>query len=166
MSEDVNLKISQFMDNELEHDDALKLLNTLADQPQLQHKLNRYTAISQALKSQVYIDIKAGFSENIAECIQKELAADLEKPVPFKQTYHWLALAVSLVIIAVIVGQSFNSQLAIPSATIEMAQQWLPEQSDLNKRISLYLKEHSRGVYAESEADVKPFAKATTYKQK
>lgn len=154
------------MDNELEHDDALKLLNTLAAQPQLQHKLNRYTAISQALKSQVYIDLKVGFSENIAECIQKELAADLEKPVLFKQTYHWLALAVSLAIIAVIVGQSFNSQLAIPSTTIELAQHWLPEQSDLNKRISLYLKEHSLGVYAESEADVKPFAKATTYKQK
>lgn len=154
------------MDNELEHDDALKLLNTLAAQPQLQHKLNRYTAISQALKSQVYIDLKVGFSENIAECIQKELAPDLEKPELFKQTYHWLALAVSLAIIAVIVGQSFNSQLAIPSATIELAQHWLPEQSDLNKRISLYLKEHSLGVYAESEADVKPFAKATTYKQK
>lgn len=166
MSEDINLKISQFMDNELEHDDALKLLNTLAAQPQLQHKLNRYTAISQALKSQVYIDLKVGFSENIAECIQKELAPDLEKPELFKQTYHWLALAVSLAIIAVIVGQSFNSQLAIPSTTIELAQHWLPEQSDLNKRISLYLKEHSLGVYAESEADVKPFAKATTYKQK
>jgi sigma-E factor negative regulatory protein RseA len=154
------------MDNELEHDDALKLLNTLADQPQLQHKLNRYTAISQALKSQVYIEIKAGFSENISECIKKELAPDLDKPVPFKQVYHWLALAVSFAIIAVIVGQSFNSQLAIPKATIQMAQHWLPEQSDLNKQISLYLKEHSRGVYAESEAYVKPFTKATTYMQK
>ena len=49
MSEDLNQKISQFMDNELEHADTLQLLNTLSDQPELQNKLKRYAAISLSL---------------------------------------------------------------------------------------------------------------------
>ena len=71
MSDDLNLKISQFMDNELEHTDALQLLTSLNRQPELQHKLNRYAAISHALKSHVYLDVKTGFSENIAQHIQQ-----------------------------------------------------------------------------------------------
>jgi sigma-E factor negative regulatory protein RseA len=70
MLEDLNLNISQFMDHELEHADALLLLATLNAQPELQHKLNRYAAISHALKSGVYLEVKANFLEHIAQQIQ------------------------------------------------------------------------------------------------
>jgi len=163
MSEDLNQKLSQFMDNELEHADTLQLLNTLSELPELQNKLNRYAAISHALKSQVYIDVKADFSVNIAQHIQQEPVLALEKPVTFKKTYQWLALAASLAIIAIIVGRSIDRQLFKPAATLQMAQRWLPEQSALNKGIGHYLHEH--GAYANSEADVKPYAKVTTYNQ-
>ena len=166
MSEDLNQKISQFIDNELEHTDALLLLATLNAQPELQHKLHRYAAMSHALKSQVYLDVKADFSDNIAQQIQQEPVSVFEQSVPFKRAYQWLALAASLAIIALVVEQSFNRQLVIPAATIKMALHWLPEQSDLNKRISLYLQEHSSGAYAQSETHEKPYAKVTTYKQK
>ncbi len=161
MSEDVNQKLSQFMDNELNHADALQLLKELSAQPELQAKLNRYAAMSYALKSQVYLDVKAGFSENIAQHIQQEPAPVIEIPVSFKQTYQWLALVASLAIMAFILEQGlFN-----PAATLQMAKQWLPEQSDLNKRIDFYLQQHSSGAYAQSEADDKPYAKVTTYNQ-
>ena len=166
MSDDLNLKISQFMDNELEHTDALQLLTSLNRQPELQHKLNRYAAISHALKSHVYLEVKTGFSENIAQHIQQESVPDLEQPESFKQTYQWLTLAVSLAIIAFVVEQSFNSQLFMPTTTMQMAQNWLPEHSDLNKQISLYLQEHSSDTYAHHEAEVKPYAKVTAYNQK
>jgi sigma-E factor negative regulatory protein RseA len=166
MSEDLNQKISQFMDNELEHADALQLLAALNAQPELQHKLHRYAAISYALKNQVYLKVKDDFSANIAEQIQQEPVPVIEQALSFKQTYQWLALAASLAIIAFILDQSFNAQLFKPAATLQMAQRWLPEQSDLNKLIGQYLKEHSFDAYAKSEVDDKPYGKVTTYNQK
>ena len=166
MSEDLNQNISQFMDNELEHADALQLLAALNAQPELQHKLHRYTAISHALKNQVYLKVKDDFSANIAEQIQQEPVPVIEQAPSFKQTYQWLALAASLAFIAFIVDQSFNAQLFTPAATLQMAQRWLPEQSDLNKLIGQYLKEHSLDAYAKSEVDDKPYGKVTTYNQK
>ena len=159
MSEDLNQNISQFMDNELRHADALLLLATLNAQPELQHKLKRYVAISHALKSGVYLEVKADFLDHITQQIQQEpvLVAVLEKPVAFKQAYPWLVLAASLAIIALVTEQRFNSQLIIPAATLQMAQRWLPEQSDLNKRISLYLKEHRSDAYVPSENAAKPY---------
>ena len=166
MSEDLNLKISQFMDNELEYDETVMLLNALAAEPQLKHKLNRYLAISHALKSQVYLDVKADFSETIAKYIQQEPILVLEKTMLIKQTYQWLALAASFAIIAFVVEQSLGSQLFKPVATLQIAQQLLPEQSDLNKRITVNLQNHNSGAYAESDEGVKPYAKVTIYNQK
>ena len=166
MSEDLNLKISQLMDNELEYDEALILLNTLADEVQSKHKLNRYLAISHALKNQVYLNVKSDFSETIAKYIQQESMLVLEKPILFKQTYQWLVLAASLAIIALVFEQSLGSQLFKPVATLQIAQQLLPEQSDLNKRITAYLQNHNFGGYAQSGDGVKSYAKVTIYNQK
>ncbi len=55
MPEDLNQKISQFLDNELDHVQALNLLNKMQLQPELQDKLNRYEAISHALKTDVFL---------------------------------------------------------------------------------------------------------------
>jgi len=161
MSEDLNQKISQFMDNELEHAEALLLLANLNAQPELQHKLNRYAAISHALKSGVYLEVKADFLDDIAQQIQQEPipVPIVEKPVAFKQAYPWLVLAASLAMIALLTEQRFNSQFVIPAATLQMAQRWLPESSDLNKRISLYLKEHRSDAYAQSQDEVKPYSR-------
>jgi sigma-E factor negative regulatory protein RseA len=154
MSEDLNLKLSQFIDNELEHDEALKLLNALADQPHLQHKLKRYEAISHAIKSQVYLEVKADFSANIAQQIKQDALPFIDKKQAFKQTYQWLALAASIAIIAFIVEQGINNQRFNSTAT-------LPKDSDLNKRIGQYLQDHSPDAYANGEIDAKPYAKVT-----
>ncbi len=159
MSEDLNQNISQFMDNELEYAEALLLLATLNTQPELQHKLKRYAAISDALKSGVYLEVKADFLDHITQQIQQEPIPIpvFEKPAAFKQAYPWLVLAASLAIIALLTEQRFNKRLVIPAATLQMAQHWLPESSDLNKRISLYLKEHRSDAYAQSQDEVKPY---------
>ncbi len=154
------------MDNELEHSEALLLLATLKAQPELQHKLNRYSAISHALKSDDYVNVQTDFSDKIAQRIKQEPVPIVLKSVSFKKAYQWLALAASMAIIAFIVKQSFNSQLFEPAATLQIAQRWLPQQSDLNKRISLYLQEHDSNAYAQGEENVKPYAKVTTYNQK
>jgi len=165
MSEDLNQKISQFIDNDLEQDEALKLLNALADQPHLQHKLKRYESISHAIKNQVYLEVHADFSQKIAQQIKQDALPVLDKKQYLKKSYQWLALAASIAIIAFIVEQGINNQKFNSTATLQMAIQWLPENSDLNKRIAQYLQEHSPELYANGAADVKPYAKVTIYDQ-
>ena len=55
MPEDLNQKISQFLDNELDHVEALNLLKKMQLQSELQDKLNRYEAISHAMKTDVFL---------------------------------------------------------------------------------------------------------------
>ena len=50
MPENLNQKISQFIDNELDEVDALYLLNKMQFKPELQGKLNRYQTIGQVIK--------------------------------------------------------------------------------------------------------------------
>ena len=110
MSEDLNQKISQFLDNELDHVNALNLLKKMQFQSELQDKLNRYEAISHALKTDVFLSTKADFSTKICQQIQNEPVYFLPQHKPFKRTHKLIALAASIAIVAVIAGRSMNDQ--------------------------------------------------------
>ena len=72
MPEDFNQKISQFLDNELDDVHALSLLKKMQMQPELQDKLNRYEAISHAMKTDVFLLTRADFSTKIRQKVQQE----------------------------------------------------------------------------------------------
>ena len=67
MPEDLNQKISQLLDNELDHVNALNLLKKMKFQPELQDKMNRYEAISHALRTDVFLSTQADFSTKICQ---------------------------------------------------------------------------------------------------
>ena len=102
MPEDLNQKISQFLDNELDHADALNLLQIMQSQPELQDKMNRYEAISHALKTDVFLAAKSDFSAKIHQQIQQEPFHLLPQRKSFKRTHKLMALAASIAIVAVI----------------------------------------------------------------
>ena len=182
MPEDLNQKISQFLDNELDHVHALKFLKKIQLQSELQDKLHRYEAISQAMKTDVFVLSKSDFSTKIHMLIQKEPVYLLPQHKPFKWSHKQIAVAASIAIVAVIVaGRSMNNpaQHSRTVATVQVAQNKLPEQSSkhvdyvsqaaqepLNKRINDYLQAHNSSVYTNGEADFQPFARVTTYSHK
>jgi len=166
MPEDLNQKISQFFDNELDHADALKLLQKMQSQSELQDKMNRYEAISHALKTDVFLAARSDFSAKIHQQIQQEPFHLLSQRKPFKRTRKLMALAASIAIVAVIAGRSINNQPFKGASKLEVAQQQLPEQYPLNKRINDYLQAHNSSVYTNGEADFQPYARVTTYNRK
>jgi sigma-E factor negative regulatory protein RseA len=181
MSEDLNQKISQFLDNELDHVQALNLLKKMRFQPELQDKMNRYEAISHALKTDIFLTTMSDFSAKTHQQIQQEPVYLLPQRKPYKQTPKLIALAASIAIVAVVAGHNINGQdqhLKAASA-VQVAQHQLPEQPSnpvvyanqaaqypLNKRINDYLQAHNNSVYTNGEANFQPYARVTAYSQK
>ena len=174
MSEDLNQKISQFLDNELNHIEALNLLHKIQSQPELQDKLNRYEVISHAIKTDAFLLTKDDFSKNVRQQIQQEPVYLLPQHKSFKRSHKQIAVAASIVIVAVIAGRSLNDQSSNSrSASILQVAQHQPTeqpvhanqdaQHPLNKRINEYLQAHNSSVYTNGEANFQPFAKVTAY---
>jgi len=183
MLEDFNQKISQFLDNELDDVHALSLLKKMQMQPELQDKLNRYEAISHAMKTDAFLLTKADFSTKIRQKVQQEPLYLLPQHKTFKRSHKQIALAASIAIVAVIAGRSsMNHQGQQPksASVIQLAQQQAPQQSaqpavnanvdtnkaPLNKRINDYLQAHNSSVYKNGESTVQPFTRVTAYNQK
>jgi sigma-E factor negative regulatory protein RseA len=178
MPEDLNQKISQFLDNELDHDEALTLLQKMQLQSELQDKMNRYEAISHALKTDVFLAVESDFSASIRQQIQQEPFYLLPQSKSIKRGHKLIALAASIAIVAVITERSMNNNPAeqLKAASIlQVAQQQPPkpvvythqaEQPPLNARINDYLQAHNSSVYTNGEANFQPFARVTAYSQK
>lgn len=177
MPEDLNQKISQFLDNELDHVHALNLLNKMQPQPELQDKLHRYEAISNAIKTDVFLLTNSDFTTKIHQQIQQEPIYLLPQHKPIKRSHKVIALAASITIVALIAEYGTNNQAEQLNAasTQQVAQQQAQkpvgyahqaEQLPLNTRINEYLQAHNSSVYTNGEADFQPFARVTTYSQK
>jgi sigma-E factor negative regulatory protein RseA len=185
MAEDLNPKISQFLDNELDHVNALSLLRKIQMQSELQDKLNRYEAISHAIKTDVFLLTQPDLATKIHQQIQKEphylLPQQRFQKEPLKSNHKHIAVAASLALVAVIAGSNVNrtDQHSKAASVIQVAQQQLPKQPSnpvvyanktehypLNKRINDYLQAHNSSVYTNGEANFQPFARVTAYSQK
>lgn len=183
MNETLNQKISQFIDDELNYDDALNLLQKMQLDADLVNTMNRYQAISHALKSDVFLTAEADFSTRISEQIQQEPSYLLVKPKMANKRQKLLALAASVAAIAIFsmngVNNSPDDHLKSPSllqATRTKQAGQIPkpviyahqsEQYPLNKRINDYLQAHNSSLYNNTEApNYSPLTSVTTYNQK
>lgn len=182
MNEELNQKISEFLDDELDHDQSLSLLEKMRSQPELSTTLNRYQAISHALKTDVFLSVRPDFSELISQQIENEPVYLLPRKKSIKLHYKKYALAASIALVAVLVGRGLNNNHAAtpfnnPSA-LQVAQQQLPKQTSkpvtspvkqkqptLNARINDYLQAHNSSVYTNGEADLSSLTRVTGYSQ-
>lgn len=145
MPQELHQKISQFLDNELEIDEALELLHTMQQQEELHHKMQRYQAISHALKTQVFLPVKTDFSARIAQAIHEyeehHPALSTKSFKPF-----WLTLAASATFLAVIGFQINDLKFNKPQPlSAQSTQKTLATLSKTNNRPLLL---HSNDVLA------------------
>lgn len=179
MHEDLNQKISQFLDNELSADESLSLLQKIQQNAELRDKMNRYAAVSHALKTDTFLSPRSDFVERISQEIQHEPVYMLPQHNKFKRSHKISALAASIAVIAVIASQSMNHQTEqYQTSPIESAQSQLPEQSSdsivymdqtrqypVNTRFNDYLQAHNSSVYTNGEVNFQSFASVTVYNQ-
>lgn len=94
MHDEINQKISQFIDDELPQHKALQLLTEIKKQPELDAKLQRYEMASAILKKHPSISIRADFSEKISQALASEVVYLLPKKRT-KSIYYKSAMAVA-----------------------------------------------------------------------
>ncbi len=192
MNEELNQKISQFLDNELDHDEALSLLQKMQSRSELINTKNRYEAISHAIKSDVFLAVDPAFSAKISEAIQQEptyLLSRNKKPVR-RPSPKLLALAASVAVVAVLATQNMNNpaERVKTSSILQLAQRPIAEQQiakqspikqpsqsvvnthktepyPLNARINDYLQAHDNSVYTHGEVNAEPMTRVTAYSQ-
>ena len=172
MTEHLNQKLSQFLDNELEPVEALSLLKTLHKSPALQDKYNRYQAISQVIKANKISVANPDFVAQINKQLQHEPVYLFPiKTVP-KKLYKQMAIAASIVMIAVITSYNFagSMQQFVAESGFKMAQVQQNEPAKaieypLNKQINDYLQAHNM-MNVDNEQSYQPYARVSSYNQK
>jgi sigma-E factor negative regulatory protein RseA len=186
MHEDLNQKISQFLDNELNQDETLSILQKIQADSELINKMNRYEAISHVLKTDVFLYTNPDFSAKVNQQIQNEpiylLPRNhvLAQKNPFTRNNKIIALAASLAVMTIITTQGINysDNKPKPSSTIQLAEQKVVahsskksavlrqnEQYPLNARINDYLQAHNNSVYTSGEANFRPFTTVSVHSQ-
>ena len=72
----MNEKISRFLDDDLSYDETLSLLQIITEQPEMKDKLNRYAAVSHAMKTNDFLWVSDDFSMQIQQEIQQAPPVD------------------------------------------------------------------------------------------
>jgi sigma-E factor negative regulatory protein RseA len=190
----LNQKISQFLDDELPHDEALILLEKMRGDAALSSQMQRYEAIGHALKTERFLTLRTDFSANIAQQIAQEPIhlVPPRKVVVAAHHYKWLAVAASVAIVSVLAVRTSRPPLggAHAPSTLQVAQQQIPqplatvapvvaaqkpEQDPLNTRIHDYLQAHandylqassSSGAGINGPLSLEPIGQVTSYDQK
>lgn len=173
MREEVNLKISQFVDGELAAVDALKLLKSMDKERELSNVFRRYDAISQALKSDVFLVTDSDFVDTVAARIQDEAVVFAPgRRILKPQIKAFTAVAASVAIVSVIVAGSLQfkersmlTQLSLhqPSTPIFVTAA-RPRSNDA--RFNEYLEAHGATLYAGKYAAAQTYGQAVKYERK
>lgn len=107
MHDEINQKVSQFIDDELPEHEALHLLTEIKKQPELDARLQRYEMASAILKNHPPHFISTVFSETISQAVEQEVIYFLPKKTA-KAIYFKSALAVAAGVAGVAVLVSNN----------------------------------------------------------
>lgn len=189
MHDEVNQKISWLVDDELGYGETLDLLKKIQSDEGLKNKMSRYHAISQALKTDQFYQVRSDFSHKVFQEIQQEPAHFLPKLKLQSNSQNrqatrnkLFAVAASILVAAVLVGQGLrndqpaNTYQAL-TAMATISQQHMPAafknhqppkqntRQPLNAQFNDYLQAHNSSVYTNGEAHFQPYAKVTAYGQ-
>ncbi|MGR9036108.1 MAG: sigma-E factor negative regulatory protein [Gammaproteobacteria bacterium] len=177
MHEELNKQISEFLDDELDQQEALRLLKKIKASPDLRNKLTRFEMIRHTLKNEVFVVPEPDFSARVSEAIRNEPIYLLPQPQKPKRTRKLLAAAASIAAVMVIAGSGIyrpitETQTASlmpgpvsPSSTpLALARQ--SQNHSINQRINDYLQAHNSSVYTNGQANFQPYARVTAYGQK
>ncbi len=121
MHDDLQIKISQLIDNELDLDSSLFLLQQLDQQPEFDKVFRKYESISQAIKTEVYLPLSADFVDQVCQQIKNEPTYLIPRKKRIKRALaNITAVAASVAAVTVIVmqGNYFSSGDVQPDALV------------------------------------------------
>lgn len=178
MSEELNQKISQLLDDDLNSEDALALLQKMQVETALQRKMGRYEAMSHVLKAEAFIPVQVGFAQRISAEIEKEPTFLVARRQSRNRPYWALsALAASVMIVAVLLVQQHRLRPVPAMAVAEtedpaaLGQQPLlyvrnvQSEPVVASRMAEYLQAHNSSRYIDGTVNLQPYAQVVSYSQ-
>jgi sigma-E factor negative regulatory protein RseA len=167
MSEQLNEKLSQFIDDELDSQQGLSLLTSVRNDGLLKDKLRRYQIASQAMKSGHYSHVSSDFMDKIHEQVRKEPTYFLPRK---KAAVNWrkagLAIAASVALAAVWVSSKVDKQMHNPFSTAEVVAHGNDASAEeMHARFKGYLEAHDNSLYVNSVQAGHPYARVAGYRQ-
>lgn len=188
MSDTLNQKISQYLDDDLDSSESLKLLQLMQQEPRHQATMQRYALINHALKTRPTLMADTNFSEQLHAKLASEPVYLLRQQAHRKNTY-WkpaLALAASLMAVAILVpvAKKISAEHS-PEPALAMAQlrpanihnnavrgMMVPQNAipptrmfPVNKRFQDYLQAHNGSLYTNGAANFQYSAQLAGYGQ-
>ena len=185
MRDDVDNKISQFLDDELDQQQALNLLKSLQRDKALKQKLVRYQLVSQVIKTRQPAQINVCIVDRVRQQIEKEPVQIFQRrPESAVNSFHWrkttLALAASLAVVAIMLpgiikdtGPGSSSTLIAdsrqaPPVTVEQVAKNRPldaNKQNKNQRFKDYLYAHSNRMYTVGASASMPYVQTAGFRQ-
>ena len=179
MNTEINQKISQFLDDELNPVELDDLLLKMKRQSELKNKMSRYQTISEVLKKEHIILADTNFLNKIKNQVEHEPHHFLPKQIEKKERgYFWqkagLALAASAVCVAVILSQQTGyqssqktQQIIVKNQIEEPAVQLAAKKTKpvQHQRLKAYLQAHNDDLYTHGSLNTHPLARVTGYEQ-
>ena len=188
MYDEINENISRLVDGDLGHNETLDLLKKIQSDDVLKHKMCRFQAISQALKTEQFYQVSTDFSHKVFQAIQQEPAylmpqlkpKTLTAPPANKASRRKLyAVAASSLVAAVLVGQELREKpisntvetvsasamphQSLPTALAQSGPAKQRKSPPLSAQFNDYLQAHNNSVYTNGEANFHPYAKVAAY---
>lgn len=177
MNIEINQKISQFLDGEMDHTEMEKLLLIIKQQPELKNKMNRYQTVRHVLRTD---DAPIAY-DCFLDKINQEIKQDPHYFIPKQQVKTrpysvWqrasLAIAATVVCVAVFLNQQGNvknretNRLVAENQVADTQLQATNEQQNKqHERFKAYLQKHSNELYTYGSLDVHPLGSVASYQQ-
>ena len=174
MQEELNSKISELVDHELSVEDALILLNSVNEFPELEKKLYRYRTVSKVLKADTFIYSDFDFVNRV----KREVQHDPVYLLPSKQRKSrnqniFLALAASVTVMAIIIYGGMTNSIEDKLSLLQLAasttlQHGEPDRGDLqtpNKEFNDYLEAHRGSLYMAGSPAYQSYVRLADYEQ-
>lgn len=171
MLEQSNEKISQYFDNELAGDEALKLHKQFGSQPELEQKIRRYHMVSQVIRNDSPVLADNNFVQKVNQALDEEVTHFLPKKRQSMRTLmSGVALAASVATVAVIINQQTeqpprNQEFMLVAKNHPKAVENRPVSNKIqpvNPRFNQYLHAHRGGLYF-ADPTAQPYAKLAGY---
>ena len=164
MQEPFNEKMSLFVDDELNSQQALELLESIRDNEEFKAKLRRYQLVGQVLKNSDSFMLDSGFADKIHQQIRQEPIYFLPKrKAPLSWRKAALVIAASVALAAVWVAGKMDKQAQPYPAIAAAPAQDRP--NEVNERLNEYLQAHDNAVYVNNAARPHPYARVAGYQQ-
>ncbi len=166
MQDQLNEKLSQFIDDELDGAQSLELLAAVNEDGALRDKLRRYQIASQVLKSSEYSLVNSDFADKIHQQLRQE-------PIHFiprqKAAINWqkagIAIAASTVLAVVWLASKVEPRQANPFGAVGVVAHSGSAPNELHARVKDYLQAHDNTLYVNTMQAAQPYARVVGYSQ-